>query len=189
MKPEREAGYNASMRESRNIYLVGLMGAGKTTIGKALARLLRRPFIDCDHEIELRTGVKVSVIFEIEGEQGFRLRESQTLADLVLKQDVVLATGGGAVLDPDNRTRLAAHGFVVYLRAAPHDLWLRTRHDRGRPLLQTADPVARLQELHRLRDPLYAEVADLVVDSGRQRAGMLVTRILHLLPEQCKASA
>ena len=177
------------MRESKNIYLVGLMGAGKTTIGKALARSLGKAFIDCDHEIERRTGVKVSVIFEIEGEQGFRNSESQVLAELALKDDLVLATGGGAVLDPDNRARLAAHGFVIYLRASPRDLWLRTRHDHSRPLLQTPDPVGRLEELHRMRDPLYSEVADLVVDSGRQRASMLVARILQQLPEQCRTSA
>ena len=177
------------MRESKNIYLVGLMGAGKTTIGKALARALGKPFVDCDHEIERRTGVKVSVIFEIEGELGFRVRESQVLAELVLRDHLVLATGGGAVLDRDNRDRLAGRGFVIYLRAAPRDLYQRTRHDRGRPLLQTPDPVARLEELHRVRDPLYSEVADLIVDSGRQRAGLLVARILQQIPEQCRASA
>lgn len=177
------------MQDSKNIYLVGLMGAGKTTTGKALARLLGKQFIDCDQEIEKRTGVRVSVIFEIEGEEGFRAREAQVLAELTEREDVVLATGGGTVLDAGNRARLKARGFVIYLRASPRDLWLRTRHDRSRPLLQTPSPLKRLEELHELRDPLYTEVADLVVESGRQRSGVLVGRILHQLPERCRASA
>jgi shikimate kinase len=177
------------MQESKSIYLVGMMGSGKTTIGKALARCLGKPFIDCDQEIEKRTGVRIPVIFEIEGEPGFRARESQVLTELILHEELVLATGGGAVLDPENRGRLAAHGFVIYLRASPRDLWLRTRHDRSRPLLQTPDPLARLDELYQIRDPLYTEVADLIVESGRQRSGLLVGRILHQLPERCRASA
>lgn len=177
------------MLGTRNIFLVGLMGAGKTTVGRMLARRLGKVFHDTDHEIELRTGVRIPVIFEIEGEPGFRMRESQTLAALCALDDIVLATGGGVVLDPGNRQQLKTRGFVIYLRGDPQQLWQRTRHDRNRPLLQTVDPLRRLVELHEQRDPLYREVADLVVDTGRQGVGTLVGRLLALLPDECKASA
>jgi shikimate kinase len=145
--------------------------------------------MDTDHEIESRTGVKIPVIFEIEGEAGFRAREAQAVDVLTALDDVVLATGGGVVLDPANRERLASRGFVIYLSADPRHLWQRTRHDKGRPLLQTADPLAKLQELHGIRDPLYREVADLVVETGRQSVGALVASLLPLLPDECKLSA
>lgn len=170
-----------------NIFLVGLMGAGKTTVGRALARRLGKTFVDSDHEIEARTGVKVQTIFEIEGEPGFRQREAQIIDELSQREGIVLGTGGGAVLLAENRANLAARGLVIYLRAQPRDLWLRTRNDRGRPLLQTADPLARLQELYTIRDPLYREVADVVVDTARQRVGTLVTRLLRLLPQASQA--
>ncbi len=162
------------MSKQDNIFLVGLMGAGKTTVGKLLARQLGKTFIDADHEIEARTGVKIPVIFEIEGEAGFRKREETVIADLVEQHNLVLGTGGGAVLSPSSRLLLAKHGTVVYLRATPEQLYERTRHDRNRPLLQTEDPLARLKELYRLRDPLYREVADLVVDTGRQNINSFV---------------
>jgi shikimate kinase len=177
------------MESSRNIFLVGLMGAGKTTVGRQLARRLGKQFYDTDHEIEHRTGVRVAVIFEIEGEPGFRAREAQVLEALTALDDVVLATGGGAVLDPANRARLRDRGFVIYLHAQPRDLHHRTRHDKSRPLLADADPLARLEELHRVRDPLYREVADLVVETGRQSVGHLVESLLKRLPEGCKLSA
>lgn len=151
-----------------NIFLVGLMGAGKTSMGKVLARRLGKAFYDCDQEIERATGVKVPVIFDIEGEAGFRAREARTLAELVRRTDIVLATGGGAVLEAANRELLAAHGTVVYLRATADELWVRTRHDKNRPLLRTTDPLARLKELYAERDPLYRAVADIVVDTGSQ---------------------
>ena len=151
-----------------NIFLVGLMGAGKTTVGRVLAKRFGKTFYDCDHEIERRTGVKIPVIFDIEGEAGFRAREAAALQDLVTLQNIVLATGGGAVLLPGNRRLLAAHGTVVYLRASPADLWQRTRHDRNRPLLQTHDPRSKLEQLFIERDPLYREVAALTVDTGNQ---------------------
>ena len=177
------------MQDSRNIFLVGLMGAGKTTLARQLARRLGKTFYDTDHEIERRTGVRVQVIFEIEGEPGFRTREAQMVERLTALEDVVLGTGGGVVLKAENRAVLCARGFVVYLRAHPRDLYLRTRHDKSRPLLATDDPLARLEELHRIRDPLYAEVADLTVDTGRQSVGTLVDQLLKRLPEACKLSA
>lgn len=154
------------MRTCGNIYLVGMMGAGKTTIGRQLARRLKKRFIDCDQEIEARTGVRIPVIFEIEGEAGFRRRESQVLQALSEERDLVLATGGGAVLDPQNRKRLAETGLVIYLCVQPDELFARTRHDRNRPLLQVADPLSKIRELHQQRDPLYREIADIVMEGG-----------------------
>jgi shikimate kinase len=164
-------------RGSTNIILVGLMGAGKTSVGKLLARRLGKAFCDCDQEIERATGVRIPVIFEIEGETGFRARESRMLAELVQRENIVLATGGGAVLSEQNRKLMRAHGTVVYLRAAPHDLWQRTRHDRNRPLLQTEDRLARLTALHGERDPLYREVAHVVIDTGNQSLTSLAHRL------------
>jgi shikimate kinase len=177
------------MQDSRNIFLVGLMGAGKTTVARQLARRLGKTFYDTDHEIERRTGVRVQVIFEIEGEPGFRAREAQMVESLTALPDVVLGTGGGVVLKPENRALLASRGFVIYLRAQPRDLYQRTRHDKSRPLLATDDPLARLEELQRVRDPLYREVADLIVDTGRQSVGALVDQLLKRLPDACKLSA
>ncbi|HSN38687.1 MAG TPA: shikimate kinase [Burkholderiales bacterium] len=160
-----------------NVFLVGLMGAGKTSVGKILAKHLHKTFYDCDHEIERCTGVKIPVIFEIEGESGFRERENKMISELVRHRNIVLATGGGAVLSGQNRRLLAAHGTVVYLRATPNDLWQRTRHDKNRPLLQTENPLARLQELFAQRDPLYREIADIIIDTGNQSLGNLVHRL------------
>jgi len=171
-----------------NIFLVGLMGAGKTSVGKLLARRLGKTFHDCDHEIEAATGVRVPLIFEIEGEDGFRARETKMLAELTQRRGIVLATGGGAVLCEENRKALAANGTVIYLRASPHDLWQRTRHDRNRPLLQTADPLAKLTELYALRDPLYREVAHIVVDTGSQSVSNLAHRLEQKLTERRSAT-
>ncbi|MFP5418426.1 MAG: shikimate kinase [Gammaproteobacteria bacterium] len=165
------------MRTRDNLYLVGLMGAGKTTVGKVLAKHYGCTFRDSDHEIEARTGVKIPVIFEIEGEAGFRKREEAVIAELTATTGIVLATGGGAVLSPLTRDNLHRTGVVVYLRGTPEHLFERTRHDRNRPLLQTENPLAKLRELYHQRDPLYREVADIVIDTGRQSvAGM--TRVL-----------
>ena len=160
------------------------MGAGKTSVGRLLARRLDKTFYDCDHEIERATGVKVAVIFEIEGEAGFRSRETKVLVDLVKRENIVLATGGGAVLSAENRGLLSKNGMVVYLRAAPADLWNRTRHDKNRPLLKTADPLERLQQLFDERDPLYRASADIVVDTGHQSVGSLATRLEQLLQQR-----
>jgi shikimate kinase len=166
-----------------NIFLVGMMGAGKTSVGKLLARNLGKQFYDSDHVIEARTGVKIPVIFELEGEQGFREREAAVIDELSALHGVVLATGGGAVLREDNRRVLNARGVVVYLRASVADLWNRTRHDRNRPLLQTADPQARLAQLYQERDPLYRAVAHIVLDSGSQSLKALVGRLQQRLEQ------
>ncbi len=177
------------MKRAANLYLVGLMGAGKTTVGRVLARRLKLRFLDSDQEIERRCGVKIPVIFEIEGEAGFRNREQQAIAEPTSLQGIVLATGGGAVVAEDNRKHLAAGGTVVYLNARPEDLYERVRHDRDRPLLATGDPLARLRELHAERDPLYRSVADLVVDTGAQSVPVLARELLGKLEERWKASA
>jgi shikimate kinase len=169
------------VQESDNIFLIGLMGAGKTTVGRILARELHKTFIDTDREIEKRTGVAIPVIFEFEGESGFRAREAAVIGEFAEQENLVLATGGGAILHPESRVKLAARGRVVYLHAQPGDLYQRTRRDRTRPLLQTADPHAKLAELYALRDPLYREIADLVVDTGRQSAGKLAASVIDLL--------
>jgi shikimate kinase len=162
-----------------NIYLIGLMGAGKTTVGKQLARRLHRPFYDSDHEIVERTGVPIPTIFEIEGEPGFRRREAQTIGELTALPAIVMATGGGVVLDPENRRCLRETGWVVYLNVPPFHLYQRTRNDRNRPLLQVDNPLARLEELHAARDPLYRETAHLVIDGGRLVASGIVQYILR----------
>ena len=172
-----------------NLFLVGMMGAGKTTVGRHLARRLKRPFLDSDHELERRCGVRVPVIFDIEGEPGFRAREAHMIAELAAREGIVLATGGGAVLDAETRRRLAARGTVVYLHARPADLYERVRHDRNRPLLATADPLKRLEDLYAQRDPLYREVADVVVDTGEQSAQTLARQLLARLEENWKLSA
>lgn len=164
-----------------NIFLVGLMGAGKTSVGRMLARRLNLEFYDADAEIERTTGVKIPVIFEIEGESGFRAREEKMIEQLSALNGIVLATGGGAVISKSNRQCLKNRGRVIYLRATPEDLWRRTRRDRNRPLLQTADPLGKLRLLHDQRDPLYREVADLIVDTGSQSVAHLISRIQQLL--------
>lgn len=160
-----------------SIFLVGMMGAGKTSVGKVLARRLGKAFYDSDFVIETRTGVKIPIIFELEGEAGFRAREAAIISELTALKDIILATGGGVVLDQRNRELLRSHGTVVYLRASVNELWNRTRHDRNRPLLQTADPYTRLCELHALRDPIYRDVADITIDTGSQSVKALVAKL------------
>lgn len=163
---------------SGNLILIGMMGSGKTTMGRQLAKHLGKIFIDSDEEIQQRTGVTIPHIFDVEGEVGFRQREVATIRDLVERDDMVLATGGGAVLAPQNREELRRNGIVIYLKASVHDLWHRTRHDRSRPLLQTQDPRAKLAELFQKRDPMYRETADIVVQSGRQSVQTLMMQLL-----------
>lgn len=176
-------GYNSTVENQRNIYLVGLMGAGKTTVGRQLSKRLGRRFFDSDHEIVERTGVPIPTIFEIEGEDGFRRREAQAIAELTSLENIVLATGGGVVLDPENRRLLHETGWVAYLNVPPLLLYERTRHDRNRPLLQVANPIERLEELYTLRDPLYREAAHVVIDGAHLVASGIVQ---HLLREFCK---
>jgi len=164
-----------------NIFFVGLMGAGKTTVGRVLAKSLNKVFYDTDHEIERRTGVRVPLIFELEGEAGFRKREMAMIEELSQMSNIVLATGGGAVLMPENRNNLKSHGTVIYLRANVHELWLRTRNDKNRPLLQNADPRGSLEQLFAKRDPLYREVATHIVDTGGQPVSQIVHQIEVLL--------
>ncbi len=160
-----------------------MMGAGKTTVGRELARRLNLRFADCDHELIARTGVSVPTIFEVEGEAGFRQRESRLLAELLAEPDIVIATGGGIVLDPANRELLSEYGTVVYLNVPTHVLWERTRCDRNRPLLQVENPRARIEELYRQRDPLYREVADIIVDGERGSCASMANRIEKALAE------
>jgi shikimate kinase len=160
-----------------NIFLVGMMGAGKTSVGRVLARRLSKTFYDSDHVIEERTGVRVPVIFDIEGEEGFRVRERAVIGELTQLENIVLATGGGAVLDAENRRLLHERGTVVYLRAAPQDLINRTRHDKNRPLLQTTDPQARLAEIFEQRDHLYQDVAHILIETGSPSLSSLVNRL------------
>ncbi len=165
--------------ESGNLILVGMMGSGKTTMGKALARHLGKHFVDSDEEITKRTGVTVPHIFDIEGEAGFRSRETAIIRDLGGRDKMVLATGGGAVLAEENRALLGRIGIVIYLRASVHDLWQRTRHDRNRPLLQTRDPYAKLNELFQQRDPLYQQISDIVVQSGKLSVHALMLQLVE----------
>ena len=162
------------------------MGAGKTTVGRQLAKRLARPFFDSDHEIVERTGVPIPTIFEIEGEEGFRRREVQTIHELTAADNIVMATGGGVVLNAENRRRLHETGWVVYLNVPPAMLYERTRHDRNRPLLHVADPLAKLEELHGIRDPLYREAAHMVVDGGHLMASGIVMHLLREFNRQCK---
>jgi len=172
-----------------NLILVGMMGAGKTTVGRLLARRLKLDFYDSDEEIERRCGVRIPVIFDIEGEAGFRMREKQMIAELCELENTVLATGGGVVLAEENRRIIAARGTVVYLHARPAHLWQRVRHDRNRPLLATADPQGKLEALYAERDPIYREIADLVIDTGKQSVQMLAKDLLTQLDGRCSLSA
>ena len=173
---------------TNTIILVGMMGAGKTTVGKLLAKQLGKIFIDSDEEIQRRTGVTIPHIFDVEGEEGFRQRECVVLQELLKREDVVLATGGGAVLNPQNREAMKQGGIVIYLKSNVHDLWQRTRHDHNRPLLQTANPRAKLQELYEQRDPLYSEIADIVMHTGKQSVNILLSRLQKHLNDSSNPS-
>jgi shikimate kinase len=157
------------------------MGAGKSTVGKMLAKKLDRRFLDADHVIEERCGVKIPVIFEMEGEDGFRKREAQTIKDLTAEQDIILATGGGAVLLPDNRKFLSERGTVIYLHANPMELWHRTKGSESRPLLKNGDAKKILENLYAIRDPLYREIADYVIETGKPSVNQLVNTLIMQL--------
>ena len=169
------------------LILIGMMGAGKTTVGKELARRRKLRFADCDHEIIARTGVSIPTIFEIEGEDGFRRRETHMMDELTQEPNIVIATGGGVVLSPENRDLMHARGIVVYLNVPPQILYERTRHDRNRPLLQVDNPRRRIEELYQQRDPLYREVAHLIIEGGRGNPGTMVRMIENALQKLCPA--
>ncbi len=168
----------AAASPGASIFLIGPMGSGKSAVGKMLARLRGLRFIDSDAEIERRTGVDIPFIFEKEGEAGFRVREREVIDDLTRLPGIVLATGGGAVLLPENRANLAARGIVVYLEASVGQQVERTRHGRHRPLLNNADPAARLGELMRARAPLYQSIAQVTVSTDRRKVQTVAERIL-----------
>jgi shikimate kinase len=164
-----------------SLFLTGPMGAGKSTIGRQLAKQLGLPFHDSDHEIESRTGVDIPLIFELEGEAGFRKRETAVIDELTRLPNIILATGGGAVLDPANREHLKARGCVIYLYASVTQQLKRTKKDRNRPLLQTGNPRAKLEELMSIRDPLYREIASLVIETDGMRVRDVVRKIMQQL--------
>jgi len=166
---------------SKSIVLVGPMGAGKTTIGRQIAKALGRKFFDSDKEIEKRTGATIPLIFELEKEEGFRKRESAMLKELVTKPDIVLATGGGAILKKNNRKLLTQHGLVIYLCAPTEQLVKRTAKDKNRPLLQTENPKKTIQDLLKVRDPLYREVADIVFETNGFTVRQVVSKLHKLI--------
>ena len=170
------------MAEKRNIFLVGPMGAGKSTIGRELAERLHLEFFDSDQEIERRTGADIAWVFDLEGEEGFRKREEGVIEDLSERQGIVLATGGGSVISAQVRNRLSARGIVVYLETTIDKQVARTQRDRRRPLLQTsADPRTVLENLAVDRNPLYEEIADVIVQTDDQSAKVVANKIVERL--------
>jgi shikimate kinase len=169
------------VRHPQNLFLVGPMGAGKSAVGRQLARLLHLQFVDSDQEIESRTGVDIPFIFEKEGETGFRQREAKVIDDLSQKEGIVLATGGGAIIDPENRNHLGARGFVIYLHTSVDQQLSRTRKGRDRPLLENGDPRAVLESLMATREPLYREIADLTVETDGRKVHAVANEILDRL--------
>ncbi len=172
------------MIRPQNIFLVGPMGAGKSTIGRQLAQSLGYEFQDSDQEIQRRTGVDIATIFEFEGEEGFRNRERTVIEELAQQDNIVLATGGGAVMVAENRQQLAARGLVIYLHCSPEQQYARTARDRNRPLLDTADPQQTLKDLMAEREPVYRQVADMVVSTERRGTSSVVKEIRRRLEEE-----
>ena len=169
------------MKHPKNIFLIGPMGAGKSVVGRYLARSLNLSFVDSDDEIELRTGVDIPFIFEKEGESGFRKREASVIDDLSKRENIVLATGGGAIVENDSRSRLGARGFVVYLYTTVDQQVTRTSKGRERPLLQNVDPRIALEQLLLFRDPLYREIADIIVETDGRKVKSVVDEIVEQL--------
>ena len=169
------------MQKSQSIFLVGPMGVGKTTVGRQLAELLGYAFYDSDREIENKTGATISWIFDVEGEEGFRKREHDMIDELTQLPSIVLATGGGAVINPENRKYLSTRGIVVYLKADVEELVRRTEHDKSRPLLQTGDPRKKLEQLISEREPWYREVADMVFDTHHKNSHSAARALLGKL--------
>ncbi|QBQ63218.1 shikimate kinase AroK [Actinobacillus indolicus] len=169
------------MAEKRNIFLIGPMGAGKSTIGRQLAQMLNMDFLDSDAVIEERAGADIDWIFDIEGEAGFRKREERVLNELTQSHGLVLSTGGGSVLSKDNRNVLSARGIVVYLETTVDKQFERTQRDKKRPLLQTEDPYQTLVELAKIRNPLYEEIADIILQTDEQSAKVVATQIIDMI--------
>lgn len=170
-------------RMKKNIILVGLMGAGKSTIGRYLAKRQRSTFYDSDSVIVQRTGVPISTIFDLEGEQGFRDREEQIIAELCDYKGIVLATGGGSVIRQANRDKIKASGTVIYLRSSADTLYSRIAHDKKRPLMQTENPLQTLKDLLHTREPYYMEVADIVVNTGRQKVSSMIVELVRKIKQ------
>ncbi|VAX13581.1 Shikimate kinase I [hydrothermal vent metagenome] len=171
------------MNQPQRIILIGPMGAGKTTIGRQLAKTLDLDFVDSDHEIEIRTGANIPLIFDLEGEEGFRQREMAVIDELSQRKQLVLATGGGVVLRAENRQHLHDRGIVIYLHAEIDQLLKRTHHDRNRPLLQTGNPRKKFEELMSLREPLYRETAHLIINTDQHSINHTVSRIISALDD------
>lgn len=168
-------------RMKKNIVLVGLMGAGKSTVGRHLAKRLRMEFYDSDGVIEERTGVSIATIFEIEGEKGFRAREEQVIEELCGLDNIILATGGGSVISAKTRDLVQKTGHVIYLSTTAEKLYMRIRHDKARPLMQTENPLQTLKTLLKDREPYYLEVADTIIKTGQQKINVVINRILRSL--------
>ena len=169
------------MKQPQNLFLVGPMGAGKSAVGRQLAKILHLDFFDSDQEVEDRTGVDIPFIFEKEGEEGFRKRESKVIDELSARQGIVLATGGGAIVDPSSRSRLGARGYVIYLHTTVRQQLERTQRGRNRPLLETEDPRQVLEALMEIRDPLYREIADMVIETDGLRVREVANEIREAL--------
>lgn len=169
------------MAEKRNIFLIGPMGAGKSTIGRQLAQMLNMDFLDSDSVIEERAGADIDWIFDLEGEEGFRKREERILNELTQAQGLVLSTGGGSVISKDNRNVLSARGIVVYLETTVDKQFERTQRDKKRPLLQNEDPYQTLVELAKVRNPLYEEIADITIKTDEQSAKVVANQIIDMM--------
>ena len=169
------------MAEKRNIFLIGPMGAGKSTIGRQLAQMLGMDFIDSDAVIEERDGADIDWIFDVEGEEGFRKREARIINELTQGQGIVLSTGGGSILSKENRNVLSARGIVIYLETTVDKQFERTQRDKKRPLLQTENPRQTLEELAKIRNPLYEEIADIVLQTDEQSAKVVASNIIDLI--------
>ncbi|TCP95749.1 shikimate kinase [Cricetibacter osteomyelitidis] len=170
------------MAEKRNIFLIGPMGAGKSTIGRQLAQLLNMEFVDSDHEIEQRAGADISWIFDVEGEDGFRKRETRIINELSQQQGIVLSTGGGAILSKETRNHLSARGIVIYLKTSVDKQFQRTQRDKKRPLLQGVEDARQvLEHLAKIREPLYEEIADITFSTDEQGAKLMANQLIELI--------
>lgn len=169
------------MKHPKNVFLIGPMGAGKSAVGRQLARTLHLTFMDSDDEIESRTGVDIPFIFEKEGEEGFRAREAKVIDDLSSMDGIVLATGGGAIINADSRSRLGARGYVVYLKTGIDQQLARTRRGRERPLLENSVPRTTLEALMTEREPMYLEIADQTVDTDGRKVNAVANEIIEAI--------